>query len=62
MCKAAVLRCEVKNLRGRSGCSHTTFLKLNLTEICVIMCLDSSGSQQDLEADFVKKIMQTHAV
>jgi hypothetical protein len=62
MCKAAVVRGEVKNLPGRSGRSYTTFLKLDLTEIYVVMCLDSSGPQQDLEAGFVKKIMPTFAL
>lgn len=62
MCKAAVVTGEVKNLPGRSGRSYATFLKLDLTEIYVTMCLDSSGSQQDLEAGFVKKIMQTYAL
>jgi hypothetical protein len=50
MCTAAVVRCEVKNLLGTSGRSYKTLLKLDLTEIYVNMCLDSSGSQQDLEA------------
>jgi hypothetical protein len=62
VCKAAVVRREVKNFPGRSGRSYTTFLKLDLTEIYVTMCLDSSASQQDLEAGFVKRIMQTYAL
>jgi hypothetical protein len=43
------------NLPGTSGRSLATFLKLDLTEIYVNMCLVSSGSQQDLEAGFAKK-------
>jgi len=62
MCKAAVMRGEVKNSPGRSGRSCTTFLKLHLTEIHVTMCLDSRGSQQDLKVGFVKKIMQTYGL
>lgn len=50
------------NLPGRSGRSYATLLKLDLTEIYVNMCLDSSGLQQDLEAGFAKKIMQTYAL
>jgi hypothetical protein len=50
MCKAAVVRCEVKNLLGISGRIYKTLLTLDLTEIYVNMCLDSSGLQQDLEA------------
>jgi len=62
MCKAAVVRGEVKNLPERSGGSYKKLLKLGLTEIYITMCLDSGGSQQDVEADIVKKIMQTYAL
>lgn len=62
MCKASVVRGAVKNLPGRSGLSYTTLLKLGVTEICITMCLDSSGSQQDLEAGILKKIMQTYVL
>jgi hypothetical protein len=62
MCKAAVVRGEVKNLPGGSGRSYTTFLKLDITEIYVSICMDSSGSQQDLEAGFVKKTTQTYVL
>jgi len=50
------------NLPGRSGRSYATFLKLDLTEIYVNMCLESSGLKQDIEAGFLKKIMQTYAL
>jgi len=56
------VRGAVKNLPGRSGLSYTTLLKLGVTEICITMCLDSSASQQDLEAGILKKIMQTYVL
>jgi len=62
MSKAGVVRGEVNNLPWRSGRSYTALLKLDLTEIYINMCLDSSGSQQDLGAGIVKKIMQTYAL